>query len=95
LADEFAKYSKGAWRPAVANGKATQVDASETYYNWLKRQSAAFQDETLGPVRGRLFRNGGLSVKRFSELQLDRQFKPLTLDELRALEPAAFKRAGL
>jgi SPP1 gp7 family putative phage head morphogenesis protein len=95
LDKEFEKYSKGAWRPAVANGEATQVDASESYYEWLSRQTAAFQDETLGPIRGRLFRKGGLSPKRFSELMLDRNFKPLTLDEMRAIEEAAFKKAGL
>jgi hypothetical protein len=95
LDEEFQKYMKGATRPSVADGKASKVDASESYYEWLKRQPASFQDEVLGPTRGKLFRDGGLSAKRFSELQLDRNFKPLTLEEMRAIEEAAFKKAGL
>lgn len=71
------------------------VDADLTYYQWLKRQPAAFQDSAIGPTRGKLLRNGGLSAERFSELQLDRNFQPLTLDEMRQLEPQAFARAGI
>jgi SPP1 gp7 family putative phage head morphogenesis protein len=95
LVGEFDQYTKGALRPAVANGEASQVSASVSYYVWLKRQTAAFQDEVLGPTRGKLFRDGGLSAKRFSELMLDRTFQPLTLSEMQALEPAAFRKAGI
>lgn len=80
---------------ATRASKDGQVDASLTYYEWLKTQSAAFQDAALGPTRAQLFRNGGLSAERFAELQLDRNFKPLTLDEMRRLEPLAFERAGI
>lgn len=66
-----------------------------SYYDWLKQQPAAFQDKAIGPVRSKLFREGGLSIERFSELQLDRNFKPLTLLQMKALEPLAFVRAGL
>lgn len=65
------------------------------YYDWLKTQSPAFQDEVLGKFRGKLFRDGGLTTERFRVLQLDRKFKPLTLDEMRKLEPLAFERAGV
>ncbi|MFP3663054.1 hypothetical protein SB768_31970, partial [Burkholderia sp. SIMBA_043] len=58
-------------------------------------QPAAFQDATLGPVRGKLFRDGGLTAERFAALQLDKNFKPLTLDQLKELEPLAFERARL
>lgn len=71
------------------------VDAKTTYYEWLKRQPVAFQNEVLGPTRGQLFRKGGLSADRFAALQLDRKFHPLTLDQMRALEPLAFERAGI
>lgn len=87
--------SNGAERPSVVDGKATLVPASETYYAWLKRQSAGFQDEVLGPMRGKLLRDGGLSAQRFAALQLDRNFQPMTLDEMRTIEPGAFRRAGL
>ena len=82
-------------RDATRSSEEGPVNADLTYYEWLKRQPAAFQDSTLGSTRGRLLRQGGLSASRFSELQLDRNFKPLTLDEMRALEPQAFERAGI
>ena len=36
-----------------------------------------------------------LTVERFAELQLDRNFAPLTLVQMRALEPLAFLRANI
>lgn len=48
-----------------------------------------------GSVRAKLFREGGLSIERFAELQLDRNFAPLSLAQMKALEPLAFERAGL
>lgn len=71
------------------------VAANETYYEWLRRQSASFQDMALGPTRGKLFRDGGLSVEEFSRLQLGKNFEPLTLEQMRKLKPKAFQRAGL
>jgi len=50
---------------------------------------------SLGPVRGKLFRDGGLTAERFAALQLDKNFKPLALDQLKELEPLAFERARL
>ena len=45
---------------------------------------------------------GGLDVvnltpkqEKFAALQLDRNFKPLTLDQMRELEPTVFARAGV
>ncbi|WP_122663512.1 minor capsid protein [Pseudomonas viridiflava] len=84
-------FSKGATR-ASQNG---QVSADLDYYHWLQQQPASFQDQAIGKARGALFRNGGLSVKRFTELQLDRNFKPLTLTQMKTLEPLAFENAGL
>lgn len=71
------------------------VPGNETYYDWLKRQSPGFQDMALGPTRGKLFRDGGLSVEQFAKLQLGKNFEPLSLDEMRKLKPKAFQRAGL
>jgi len=39
-----------------------QVPANQTYNEWLTRQSAARQDEVLGPTRGKLLREGKLSA---------------------------------
>lgn len=91
LADEFKFLTKGEMR----SSKDGPVPASLNYYQWLKSQPAAFQNEALGPTRADLFRNGGLSADRFAALQLDRNFQPLTLDEMKKLEPLAFNRAGL
>ena len=76
-------------------GQVGEVGAQTTYYGWLKRQPAKTQDSIIGPARGRLLRNGGLTTERFRELQLDRNFEPATLEKMRKLEPAAFERAGL
>ena len=80
---------------ATRSSKDGYVDADQTYYSWLKGQPQEFQNIALGPERAKLFRDGGLSAERFAELQLDRQFKPLTLEQMKALEPEAFRRAGI
>lgn len=71
------------------------VDAKEDYYDWLKRQSKEDQILALGPTRAKLFRDGGLSADEFAKLNLSKNFEPLTLDEMRAIDPEAFKAAGL
>lgn len=67
------------------------VPASTTYQDFLGRQSATFQDEVLGRTRGRLFRQGGLTLDQF----VDRSGSELTLAQLAATRPEAFVRAGL
>ena len=76
-------------------GKSGWVSADETYYGWLKKQPADVQNSIIGPERGQLLRNGGLSSDRFADLQLGANFKPLSMDEMRKLEPTAFTQAGL
>ena len=67
------------------------VPAKTTYQDFLRRMSAADQDDILGPTRGRLFRAGNLDVDNF----VDRTGRRYTLDELRTRERDAFERAGL
>lgn len=74
-------------------GKA--FTAGETYYQWLKRQTADLQDDVLGPTKGRLFRSGGLTADQFAVTVVDRKFQPLTLAELRKKNPDAFEKAKL
>ncbi|MEM1189934.1 MAG: minor capsid protein [Pseudomonadota bacterium] len=95
LAERFADLDAGGTRAArsTTTGKTVDVPQGETFYSWLKQQSPEFQDEVIGPFRGRLLREGGLSAQRFAQLQLDRNFRPLTLVEMRKLEPLAFQRA--
>lgn len=93
---KFSKlFSQGATRSSKGAEGGKQVSASLSYYEWLKTQSSAFQDQALGKARAKLFRDGGLSAERFSQLQLDRNFSPLNLEEMRKLEPLAFERAGI
>ena len=98
LDDRFKLLDEGATRAARDSQDARKINnvpADETYYTWLKRQPKAFQDNALGERRAKLFRDGGLTAERFRELQLDKRFNPLTLDEMRAIEPTAFERANL
>jgi len=76
-------------------GEVYKVDSQRTYYDWLKGQPANVQDSIIGPTRGKLLREGGLTSKRFAELQLSKNFKPMTLAEMKAIEPIAFEKAGL
>ena len=57
----------------------------------MQKQSAARQDEVVGPTRGALMREGKLP---FDELY-SRRGEMLTLDQLRERNGAAFKRAGV
>ncbi len=78
-------------RPATGASGEKKVNSKTTYESWLKRQPKEFQDDVLGPSRGRLFRNGGLTLSKF----VDQQGKTLTLDELRKVEPEVFNRVKL
>jgi len=67
------------------------VPAETTYTQFLRRQSAGFQDEVLGPARGRLFRSGELDLKGF----VDNSGQRLTLRQLYDRDPGAFQRANV
>lgn len=68
-----------------------QVPEQTTYADWIKGQSAARQDDILGPARGKLLRDGGLTLDRFA----DDRGKWISLDALRQRNAEAFRRAGL
>ena len=67
------------------------VKSDTTYKDWLSGQSAARQDEILGPTRGALMRKGELSVDKF----WNDKGVFLTLDQLRARNESSFTRAGV
>lgn len=67
-----------------------QVSAKETYQTWLKKQPAAFQDDVLGRTKGRLFRQGGVTLDRF----VDSSGRSYTLAQLARTEAAAFEAIG-
>lgn len=91
------------WKKIASNGTRAaqsafgtqQVALTETYYTWLKRQPPSFVEDVLGKNRGALFLKGGISAEQFSGLQLDRNYQPITLEELRKLIPRTFSRAGI
>ncbi len=68
-----------------------QVPAETTYQSWLKNKPASFQDEVLGKTKGQLFRKGDLPLDRF----VNRQGYEYTIEQLRAKDAEAFKKAGL
>lgn len=68
-----------------------QVPATTTYFEWLNRQSGATQKDVLGPMRHKLWKQGGITPDRFQN-DAGRLF---TLDELRRSTPDAFTEAGL
>lgn len=67
-----------------------QVPEAETYQTWLKKKSPAFQDDVLGPTRGKLFREG-MSLDRF----VDQSGKEYTLKQLRSKDATLFRKAGI
>jgi len=67
------------------------VPAKTTYNQFLKRQSAGFQNDVLGKTKGKLFRQGKLSVDEF----VDRRGNEFTLAQLAETKPEAFTAAGL
>lgn len=68
-----------------------QVPAATTYQEWLKGQSASFQNEVLGKTKAQLFRDGGLTLDKY----VTANGSELTLGQLANKYPDAFKRAGL
>lgn len=75
----------------VRSSEFGPVSPKTTYSGWLKKQPKAFQESVLGVERAQLYRNGGLSIDKFT----DDVGRTYTLDELKRLEPEAFERAGI
>jgi len=95
LSDDLQYLEKGAKRPSKGDDGTEQVSAKTTYYEWLGGQPASFQDHVLGPTKGKLFRDGGLSADEFAKLQINKNYKPITIAEMEKLAPEAFEKAGL
>ncbi len=91
LPKEYEFLLEGGTRPSSGPDPGS-VPATETYYSWLKDQPADFQDFAIGPKRGKLFRDGGLSAEKFADLSL-KNFQPMTLKEMEAENPEAFTKA--
>lgn len=70
------------------DGKIGQVDANTTYKDWFDRQNESFQEEWLGPVKYKLYKEGGFSIDKFVDPLSGRKF---TLDELRKADEKGFE----
>ncbi len=66
-------------RPSVVDGKAVQQPSSTTFKSFLDRQTVEFQNETLGPGRANLWRDGKITLSDLT----DGRGKELTIKELR------------
>lgn len=77
--------------PGTRSAMDGQLPATTTYQSWLKSKPAEFQDDILGPTKGKLFRDGGMTLDRF----VDRSGKPFTIEDLKRRDAEAFERAGL
>ena len=86
MSAEFDFLDAGAKRAARGADGGMQVSADMSYYDFLSLQPAAIQDAALGPVRGKIFRNAGMSAEEFRVASVDGFGRPLTLKEMAALD---------
>lgn len=77
--------------PSVRASMDGEVPADTTFASWIKRQSAARQEQILGATRAKLMRDGGLPLDRF----YNDKGRYLSIEELRERDTAAFRRAGV
>lgn len=63
--------------------KTGPVPANQTYYDWLKDQPKSFQIEAIGKQRAEWLTDGKLTSEQFARLNLNKNFEPLTLEEMR------------
>ncbi|ELL4580569.1 minor capsid protein [Salmonella enterica] len=82
ISSDFDFLDAGAKRAARGAEGGTQVDASTTYYDFLKQQPAWFIDKALGPVRGAIFRNAGMTPEEFRVASVNGFGIPMTLKEM-------------
>lgn len=74
---------------AEQNYDRGQIGAGTTHQSWLKRQPKWFVEDSLGPMRAELFRNGGLTLDKFTDMSL----RPLTLEEIKEKYSREWDRA--
>jgi SPP1 gp7 family putative phage head morphogenesis protein len=85
------KFASKAERDAWGAANIGTVPAKVTYSEWIKRQPAQFQNETLGVTRAKLLRGGKIEIDEFTTTQGNQ----ITLAQLAKTNPTAFMEAGL
>lgn len=83
--------SKSDIEPSTQASMDGQIAGDITYGQWLRGKPAEFQDEILGVTKGKLFREGGLTLDRF----VDSNGREYTIYELRKRDSEAFGKTGL
>ena len=85
-------------RIAITEGMAEDAKRGESglanrqsYQEWLKRQPEWMQKEVLGETRQKLFAEGKMTLDKF----IDHNGQTYALDQLKKVDKAAFKRAGI
>ncbi|AUR96817.1 putative head morphogenesis protein [Vibrio phage 1.233.A._10N.261.51.E6] len=82
LSSEYDFLTESRTRPAVSDGKAQEVSGKTTYYEWLNRQPAKVVDEALGPEKGKIFRNAGLTPEEYKKAATDQFGNPLSIEAM-------------
>ena len=72
---------------------AGQIDSHTTMDAWMRQQPDWFIESSLGKTRAKLFKDGGLTLDKFTDMN----GKPLTLKQMKALDQYdnAFRKAQL
>lgn len=86
LSPEFDIFDQGATRASKGADGGKQVAADTTYYDWLKRQPQAYRVEVLGKTKEAIFMNSGLDAEEFRKLSVNNLGRPLTIDEMAAVD---------
>lgn len=76
--------------PSTRASMNGQVPASLNYGEWLAKQSVSVQNDVLGPTRADMFRTGKVTLDSF----VDGGGRPISLAELRQIEPTVFRQPG-
>jgi len=93
ISSDYDFLDKGAKRPVNFSEGPEQTSASVSFYEAMKKQPAWYQDLEMGPTRGKLLRNGGLSAQEFADIDVSNNLKPRTLKEMFEIAPQAFDQA--
>lgn len=87
LPEKYAKLSEGRTRSSESGYVKDQ-----SYYEWLKGQPDSYQRKVLGETRFQIFNADGMDATKFADLQLNKYFEPLTLNEMKREIPAIFNQ---
>lgn len=82
ISSEYDFLDADAKRAARGAEGGTQVDANTSYYDFFARQPAWWQDKAIGPIRGAIFRNAGMSPEEFRVASVDGFNRPMSLAEM-------------